>query len=106
VAIVYHRGEEYTTLEIIGDPVNVEIGEYVAGVLETELENLWKQAQKTARLKGATAKNSLTSSAKYCPSSGNWEKRWGVCSISIPLSLDARKRWGGYSASSKGTNVK
>jgi len=59
VAIVYHRGEEYTTLEIIGDPVNVEIGEYVAGVLETELENLWKLAQKTARLKGATAKNSF-----------------------------------------------
>jgi hypothetical protein len=59
VGIVYHRGEEYTTLEIIGDPVNVEIGEYVAKVLEIELENLWLQAQKTARLKGATAKNSF-----------------------------------------------
>jgi hypothetical protein len=59
VSIVYHRGGEFTYLEILGNAVNIEIAEYVAKVLEIELEKLWLQAQKTAHLKGAIAKNSF-----------------------------------------------
>lgn len=59
VSIVYHRGDEYTHLEILGDAVNVEIAEYVAEVLDAELDHLWDKAKKSTRLKGAVAKNSF-----------------------------------------------
>jgi hypothetical protein len=59
VSIVFSRGKEFTYLEILGDPVNVEIAEYVAAVLERELENLWDQAKRQAHLKGQSAKNSF-----------------------------------------------
>ncbi len=59
VGIVYHRGEQFTTLEIIGTAVNIEIAEYVAKVLNTEFDNLWAEAKKSAQLKGALAKNSF-----------------------------------------------
>ena len=59
VSIVYSRGAESICLEILGDAVNIEIAEYVANVLDAELEKLWKEAQKKARLKGAVAKNSF-----------------------------------------------
>lgn len=59
VSIVFSRGKEFTYLEILGDAINVEIAEYVASVLERELENLWNQAQRQANLKGTIAKNSF-----------------------------------------------
>jgi hypothetical protein len=59
VGIVYHRGEQFTTLEIIGTATNIEIAEYVAKVLESELDNLWAIVKKSAQLHGALAKNSF-----------------------------------------------
>ncbi len=59
VNTVYSRTEEYIYLEILGNAVNIEIAEYVAYVLDVELEKLWKEAQKQANLKGMVAKNSF-----------------------------------------------
>ncbi len=59
VSIVFHRATDAIYLEILGDLVNVEIAEYVAIVLDRELENLWVQAKGQANLKGAIAKNSF-----------------------------------------------
>ncbi len=56
---VVHRGTDATYLEILGTSDNVEIAEYVAGFLLSELDKLWKQAQKQSGLKGAVAKNSF-----------------------------------------------
>lgn len=65
---VYSRAEDHIYLEIIGSKVNIEIAEYVAIFLETELDRLWSQAQKQANLKGVVAKNSffLGIAAGYC----------------------------------------
>lgn len=59
VNVVFHRGTEFTYLEILGNAINIEIAEYVAGVLESELDNLWNQAKKLSGLKGMIAKNSF-----------------------------------------------
>lgn len=59
VSIVYGRAGDYTYLEVLGSAVNIEIAEYVANVLHYEMDNLWDQAQKHAKLKGAIAKNSF-----------------------------------------------
>ncbi len=59
VSTVYVRAEDHIYLEILGNAVNVEIAEYVANVLQIELENLWNQAQRLANLKGIVAKNSF-----------------------------------------------
>lgn len=59
VSTVYSRGGEFTHLEILGSSVNIEIAEYVASVLHSELDKLWNQAQKCANLKGMIAKNSF-----------------------------------------------
>lgn len=59
VSTVYHRSESHTYLEILGSADNVEIAEYVACVLEDELEKLWDQAKKYAQLSGTIAKNSF-----------------------------------------------
>lgn len=59
VSPIYRRTEGAIYLEIVGDAVNIEIAEYVASVLDLELEKLWKQAQKFANLKGMVAKNSF-----------------------------------------------
>lgn len=48
VSIVYNRAADGTCLEILGEKANVEIAEYVAGVLDLELENLWSQVPKPA----------------------------------------------------------
>ncbi len=68
VTAVYHRSSEFIHLEILGDEVNVEIAEYVAGVLQAELEVLWDQARQEGGLKGMVARNSFFSGlAKgYC----------------------------------------
>lgn len=59
VNTVYSRAGDYTYLEILGNAVNIEIAEYVANVLDAELEKLWNQAQRQANLKGMIAKNSF-----------------------------------------------
>ena len=59
VSTVYNRGGDFIYLEILGSAVNVEIAEYVAGVLDGELDNLWTQAQQHAHLRGMIAKNSF-----------------------------------------------
>ncbi len=59
VSVVYNRGGDFTYLEILGDLVNVSIAEYVASVLDHQLDILWAQAQKSAQVKGRVAKNSF-----------------------------------------------
>lgn len=59
VTTVYSRAGEFTYLEIMGNSVNIEIAEYVAAVLQSELDNLWDQAQQHTHLKGLVAKNSF-----------------------------------------------
>lgn len=59
VSPIYRRTEGFIHLEILGDAVNIEIAEYVANVLDRELDNLWDQAKELASLKGMIAKNSF-----------------------------------------------
>lgn len=68
VSTVYNRAGGFIYLEILGNAVNVEIAEYVATVLQVELDTLWNQAKRQALLKGMVARNSFFSGlAKgYC----------------------------------------
>ena len=59
VNTVYRRAGDFIYLEILGNATNVEIAEYVACVLDGELDRLWKQAQRDCHLKGMVAKNSF-----------------------------------------------
>lgn len=60
VSTVYSRGGGFIYLEIVGDAVNIEIADYVAGFLDMEFDKLWEQAkQQVAGLKGMVAKNSF-----------------------------------------------
>jgi hypothetical protein len=59
ISTVYNRAGEFIYLEILGDAVNIAIAEYVATVLEGELDRLWNQARQYAHLKGTIAKNSF-----------------------------------------------
>ncbi len=60
VNTVYNRKEGCVYLEVIGSATNVEIAEYVANILQNQLDILWKQTQKQQiNLKGAVAKNSF-----------------------------------------------
>jgi len=55
VSIVYSYSTEALYLEIIGNAVNIEIAEYVASILDVELDRLWK----LSGLKGISEKNSF-----------------------------------------------
>lgn len=68
VSTVYHRSAGCIHLEIMGSEANVEIADYVACVLQQELDRLWDQAQQRTSVRGLTAKNSFfTGLAKgYC----------------------------------------
>jgi predicted SprT family Zn-dependent metalloprotease len=59
VSIVYNRVEDFIHLDVLGSAVNIEIVEYVASVLDVELDKLWSQAQQSANLRGTSAKNSF-----------------------------------------------
>lgn len=60
VSVVYTRGGDFTYLEVVGNAVNVEIADYVAGFLHTELDKLWSHTQRQHKgLKGIVAKNSF-----------------------------------------------
>jgi hypothetical protein len=68
VSVVHSRAGEYTYLEILGDLVNVTIAEYVAEVLNQEMDLLWEKAQQSFQVRGIIARNSFfTGLAKgYC----------------------------------------
>lgn len=59
VNTVYRKAKDSICLEILGTAVNVEIAEYVADILQHELENQWERVRKQANLKGMMAKNSF-----------------------------------------------
>ena len=60
VNIIFNRNHTFTWLEIVGKATNVEIAEYVANILESKLDLLWKETRKQQPfLKGLVAKNSF-----------------------------------------------
>ncbi|WP_194848531.1 SprT-like domain-containing protein [Candidatus Neptunochlamydia vexilliferae] len=57
---IFNHGKGVLYLEILGDPLNIEVAEYVAHFLDHHFELLWKEAKKEEpRLKGTVAKNSF-----------------------------------------------
>ncbi len=76
VSALYNKSTEFTYLEILGTPTNVEIASYVATILETELEKLWEQTN----LSGITQKNSffLGVSHGYCDKIGALKKTYSM----------------------------
>jgi hypothetical protein len=62
VSPVFNHGRGIFYLEVIGDITSVELADYVAHFLDTELDVLWKKTQKeNPRLKGKSSKNSFFS---------------------------------------------
>ncbi len=60
VSPVSHGGGGTTYLEVVGSLANVEIAEYIAGFLDTKLDQLWQETRKAhPKLKGLAAKNSF-----------------------------------------------
>lgn len=60
VHVVFSRSSDHTYLEILGSAANLEVAEYVAKVLDHELDNLWMQNKKIhPYLKGQVAQNSF-----------------------------------------------
>ena len=59
VSVVYNRTEKFTYLKILGSPTNIQIADYVANFLQTELDFLWEKTKKEYNLKGLVAKNSF-----------------------------------------------
>ena len=55
VSTVYSYSRDHLYLEIIGSAVNIEIAEYIATILDVELDRLWA----SSGLKGISAKNSF-----------------------------------------------
>lgn len=78
VNTVYARVGDFTYLEILGTAVNVEIAEYVATVLDSELDRLWDHAQRQTNLKGIIAKNSFLFGIAqgYCKKIGALKKEY------------------------------
>jgi len=56
---VISQGKDTCSLEVSGTLTNVKLAGYVASFLDRELENLWKEAQKSHGLSGLQAKNSF-----------------------------------------------
>jgi hypothetical protein len=60
VSSVTGSGRGFFYIEVIGDKTSVELADYVAHFLDSEMEILWTQAQKeNSSIKGLTAKNSF-----------------------------------------------
>lgn len=80
VSIIYKQVKGAVYLEILGSVVNIEIAEYVASVLELELDTLWNQAKKDAHLKGLIAKNSffLGLAKGYCNKIQSLKKGYAI----------------------------
>jgi uncharacterized protein DUF2786/SprT-like family protein len=92
VSCVFKRGASLTTLEILGTSENVEIAEYVAGVLDTEMDRLWNKAQRTASLQGQIAKNSFFHGlAKgYCNKIEKLKKGYGSATHSALMVIEKK----------------
>ncbi|MCH9630163.1 MAG: hypothetical protein S4CHLAM37_01570 [Chlamydiia bacterium] len=77
VSIVFHGGKDNIHLEVIGSRVNVNIADYVANVLDSDLEHLWGKAKEQhLDLKGTRAKNSffIGIARGYCKKIGALKK--------------------------------
>lgn len=85
VHIVLHRSKGFVSLEIVGEKVNLEIAEYVANVLEEELERLWKNVKKEAKITSLTSRNSffLGVSKGYCEKVGALKKAHGKMALMV-----------------------
>ncbi len=60
VSPISHGGGGVMHLEVVGSLANVEIAEYIAGFLDTKLDELWQETRKAhPQLKGLAAKNSF-----------------------------------------------
>jgi hypothetical protein len=60
VSPVLNYGDGFFYLEVTGDETSVLLADYVANFLDSELDLLWKSAQKeNPKLKGLAAKNSF-----------------------------------------------
>ena len=92
VSTVYHHGIDCVYLEILGDATNIEIAEYVAAILDSELDNLWIKAQKMANLKGLTAKNSffLGLARGYCEKIGALKKEYNNNAINALIIIEKK----------------
>ena len=92
VSVVYNRGEGVTYLEILGEKTNLEIAEYVAGVLDLEFERLWERAKKTDGLKGRLAKNSffLGIARGYCDKIKALKKQYGPETVNALMILEKK----------------
>jgi len=77
VGVVFRKGYQNTTLEVIGSETNIKIASYVASVLERQLEELWESTKREHNLKGLLAKNSffLGLATGYCDKVGALKKR-------------------------------
>jgi hypothetical protein len=78
VSIVYNRVKPFVYLEIIGSEVNVQIAEYVAGVLDRELDQLWNMTKRSSGLSGLVAKNSFFQGVArgYCDKIQSFKKEY------------------------------
>lgn len=60
VHVVHHRGNDgFTYLEILGTKENVEVADYIAAVLDRQLDQLWEEVHAKVGLHGQVAKNSF-----------------------------------------------
>ena len=85
VHIVFHRSKGIVFLEIVGEKVNLEVAEYVAEVLDGELERLWKSVQKETEKRGITSRNSffLGVAKGYCHKVGALKKAHGKMALMV-----------------------
>ncbi len=92
VTVVYNRGTDFVYLEILGDAINIEIANYVAMILDSELDKLWLQAQTEAGLRGLTAKNSFFQGlAKgYCNKIGALKKEYKNDTINALMIIEKK----------------
>ncbi len=86
VSVVYHKGKEHLYLDVLGERANVEIAEYVANVLDVQLEELWNQTS----LSGITAKNSffLGLAKGYCLKTNALKKEYSSATSKALLVIE------------------
>lgn len=90
VSCVFKRTSSFVALEILGTPENIDIAEYVAHVLQVEMERLWREVQRTTHLQGQIAKNSFFYGlAKgYCDKIEAHKKRYDTATSSALLVIE------------------
>lgn len=92
VSVIYHKGKEAVYLEVLGELVNVDIADYVASVLDLELDRLWQKIKKEAKLKGQVAKNSffLGIAKGYCQKVQALKSDYSQASSKALISLEKK----------------